>query len=96
MKSRLYKKSNAGFTLLETLVALAVVAIAMAAFPENIHWEGVDYEGANLKIQREGYADRDPIYFRDGRDLATPKKGRVMADVAISWVAEKMKAMLDN
>jgi creatinine amidohydrolase len=71
-------------------------SIAMAAFPENIHWEGVDYEGANLKIQREGYAERDPIYFRDGRDLATPKKGRVMADVAISWVADKMRVMLNS
>ena len=71
-------------------------SIAMAAFPENIHWEGVDYEGANLKIQREGYADRDPIYFRDGRDLATPKKGRVMADEAISWVANKMQEMIDG
>ncbi|MCZ6635009.1 MAG: creatininase family protein [bacterium] len=71
-------------------------SLAMAAFPENIHWEGVDYEGANLKIQREGYADRDPIYFRDGRDLATPKKGRVMADEAISWVANKMQGMIDG
>jgi len=69
-------------------------SIAMAAFPENIHWEGVDYEKANLKIQREGYAERDPVYFRDGRDLATPKKGRVMADAAITWVAEKMRGMM--
>ena len=71
-------------------------SIAMAAFPENIHWEGVDYESANLNIQREDYAPRDPIYFRDGRDLATPKKGRVMADEAISWVANKMQGMIDG
>lgn len=69
-------------------------SIAMAAFPENIHWEGVDYEKANLNIQREGYRDRDPIYFRDARDLATPKKGRVMADVAITWVADQMRKMM--
>lgn len=67
-------------------------SVAMAAFPENIHWEGVEYP--DLKIEREGYADRDPIYFRDGRDLATPKKGRVMADVAISWVTDKMRQMM--
>jgi len=36
VKSRHHKNSNAGFTLLETLVALAVVAIAMAAL-----WKGL-------------------------------------------------------
>ena len=67
-------------------------SIAMAAFPENIHWESVDYP--DLKIQREAYAERDPVYFRDGRDFATPKKGRVMADEAITWVTDKMRAMI--
>jgi len=71
-------------------------SFAMAAFPENIHWEGVDYEGANLDIQSETYRPRDPEYFQAGRDYSTPKKGRVMADVAIDWVAGKMKAMIDG
>lgn len=69
-------------------------SIAMAAFPENIHWEGVDYEKAHLKIQREGYASRDPVYFQEARSLAAPHKGRVMADAAIVWVAERMRTML--
>ena len=69
-------------------------AIAMAAFPENIHWEGVDYEKAGLKIKRDGYAERDPVYYRAARDFATPQKGRVMADVAISYVADKMREMM--
>lgn len=69
-------------------------SIAMAGFPENIHWEGVDYEKADLKIQREGYADRDPVYFQEARNLATPHKGRVMADAAIVWVEERMRKML--
>ena len=71
-------------------------SMAMAAFPENVHWEGVDYDEAHLTIQREGYRDRDPIYFRDARDLATPGKGRIMADAAIRWVAEKMQEMMDG
>ena len=71
-------------------------SFAMAAFPENIHWEGVDYEGANLSIQSESYRPKDPEYFQAGRDYSTPKKGRVMADVAIDWVADKMKGMIDG
>ena len=69
-------------------------AFAQALFPENVHWEGVDYEKAGLDIQSESYRDRDPVYFKAGRDLATPQKGRRMADVAITWVADKMREML--
>ena len=70
-------------------------SFAMAAFPENIHWEGVDRDGPNLEIKSESYAPRDPVYFRDGRDHSTPGKGRVMADVAIDWVADKMRSMIE-
>jgi creatinine amidohydrolase len=69
-------------------------SFAHAAFPENVHWEGVDYEKANLDIQSEGYRDKDPVYFQDARDLATAHKGRVMADYAINWVAAQMKDMI--
>jgi len=69
-------------------------SFALAAFPENVHWEGVDLEGVELKIQNENYAPRDPAYFRAARDLATPGKGRAMADAAIRWVAEKMGEMI--
>lgn len=54
-----------------------------------MHWEGAD-----LQIQNEGYAPRDPKYFQAARDLATPGKGRVMADAAIRWVIEKMQEMM--
>jgi creatinine amidohydrolase len=71
-------------------------SIAMAAFPENIHWEGVDYDKANLNIKSESYGPRDPVYFRDGRDHSTPEKGRAMADVAIKWVGNKMQEMING
>ena len=69
-------------------------SFAMAAFPENVHWEGVDYEAANLDIQREGYREKDPEYHQAAKDLATAHKGRVMADAAINWVAEQMREMI--
>ena len=71
-------------------------SIALAAFPENVHWEGVDYQKANLKIQNPSYAPRDPAYFQAAVDLATPGKGRIMADIAIRWVIEKMRGMLTS
>ena len=71
-------------------------SFAMAAFHENIHWEGVDYEAANLKIESESYRPKDQEYFQAGRDYATPKKGRVMVDVAIDWVADKVRGMIDG
>ena len=71
-------------------------SFAMAAFPENVHWKGVDYEAANLDIQSESYRPRDPVYFEGARDHATGKKGRVMADIAIDWVANKMQEMIDS
>ena len=69
-------------------------SFALGAFPENVHWEGVNLQGVDLQIQNEGYAPRDPVYFKGARDLATPQKGRVMADVAIRWVADKMREMM--
>jgi len=71
-------------------------SFAMAAFPENIHWKGVDYETANLDIKSEAYRPKDPEYFAAARDFATPKKGRVMADLAIDWVADRMRKMIGD
>ena len=69
-------------------------SVALAAFPENVHWEGVDPEGFRLSIQNSSYAEREPAYFRAARDLATPTKGRVMIDAATRWVIAQMRDML--
>ena len=42
------------------------------------------------------YRDRDPVYFAAARDLATPRKGRIMADAAIAWVADKMRSLMEG
>ena len=69
-------------------------SFALGAFPENVHWEGVDLNGVDLNIQREGYREREPQYFAAARDLATAAKGRAMADAAIRWVVERMREMM--
>ena len=59
--------------------------------PDNIHWEGVEYP--EITIEREDYKDKDPVYCREGRDHATPKKGLVMVDAGISSVADQIRPM---
>lgn len=71
-------------------------AFAMAAFPENVHWEQVDYEKANVKIHDERYAKVDPQYYVEARDMATARKGRIMIDEAIGWVSDRMRQMIDG
>jgi len=70
-------------------------SIALAAFPENAHWEGVDYEAETFDIQSESYREQDPRYAQAAR-LATPHKGRIMIDTAVEWVAGRMTEMMES
>ena len=65
-------------------------SMALAAFPENAHWDGVDYDAQTFDIQNENYRDKDAPYHYAARDLATPGKGRIMIDEAANWVAEHL------
>ena len=68
-------------------------AFALAAFAENVDWNGVDYDSAKLTISDAGQANSDREYHHQAK-LATEESGQVMIDVAVDWVAEKMQAML--
>ena len=68
-------------------------AFALAAFPENVDWNGVDYDSAKLTISNAGQATADREYHHQAK-LATAEKGQAMLDVAVAWVAERMQAML--
>jgi creatinine amidohydrolase len=70
-------------------------SFAMAAFPENVRWLGVDYDRAGIVIRRPpGYEVEDPVAHREAKTLATGAKGRAMVDAAIGWTAERMREML--
>ncbi len=71
-------------------------SMALAAFPENAHWDGVDYDAQTFDIQNENYRDKDAPYHYAARDLATPGKGRIMIDEAANWVAGQVRGMLDG
>ena len=68
-------------------------AFALAAFPENVDWNGVDYDSAKLPISDTGQATADREYHHQAK-LATAEKGQAMLDIAVAWVAERMQAML--
>ncbi|MDA0837526.1 MAG: creatininase family protein [Planctomycetota bacterium] len=68
-------------------------AFAMAAFPENIDWEGVDYDAANLPFASQADSDYDRTYHEEAK-LAIAAKGQLMIDVAVGWVADKLRQMI--
>ena len=68
-------------------------AFALAAFAENVDWNGVDYDSAKLTISDAGQAKSDREYHHQAK-LASVEKGQAMIDVAVDWVAARMEAML--
>lgn len=70
-------------------------SFAYAAFPRHIHWEGVDYDSAELTISKSDKAAED-LNFHHEAKLANAVKGQGMIDVATDWVANKMKTMIEE
>ena len=70
-------------------------SVALAAFPQYVHREGVDYDKAKLTISNPDRAKSDRTYQNESH-LATAEKGQAMIDIAVDWVVEKMRGMLDE
>jgi len=70
-------------------------SFAMAAFPERIHWEGVDYDKVkpHLKIKDPKSAVQEEEFAREAK-LATTAKGEAMIDIAVKWTAERLRQMM--
>ncbi|MEK7405146.1 MAG: creatininase family protein [Acidobacteriota bacterium] len=70
-------------------------SFAMAAFPERIHWEGVDYEKAKprLGIKDPASARQEEEFAREAR-LATTAKGEAMLEIAVAWTAERLRRLV--
>ncbi len=69
-------------------------SFALAAFPLHVHWEGVDYDRAKLTISSPEQAHLDWKFHQEAR-LATAEKGRAMIDIAVNWVAARMRRMIE-
>jgi len=70
-------------------------SFAMAAFPERIHWEDVDYEKIKprLHIKDPKSAIQEEEFAREAK-LATTAKGEAMINIAVKWTAERLRGMI--
>jgi len=70
-------------------------SFAMAAFPERIHWEGVDYEKAKprLGIKTPEAAQEDEQFFKEAK-LASTAKGEAMIKIAVEWGVKRMREII--
>jgi creatinine amidohydrolase/Fe(II)-dependent formamide hydrolase-like protein len=68
-------------------------SIALAAFPERIHREGVDYEKIHLALKDPEDSKNDRSYYYDSL-LARPEKGEALIRIAVDWVTETLRGMI--
>lgn len=68
-------------------------SFALAAFPERVEWEGVDYSSAKLTIRDPVQAQKDREFHEEAK-LATMAKGQKMIDVAVTWVTDQLRDLL--
>ena len=94
-----YTKENAGpymqsgMAMIPAHSAEFETSFALAAFPERIHREGVDYSKVKLQLRNPKDADDDRTYYQDSL-LATAEKGEVFIRIAVDWVAERLRRMI--
>jgi creatinine amidohydrolase len=70
-------------------------SFAMAAFPERVRWEGVDYEKVKgrLNIKDPKSAADDEMFHNDAK-LSATAKGEAMISIAVAWTADVLRQMI--
>jgi creatinine amidohydrolase len=70
-------------------------SFAMAAFPERVRWEGVDYDKVKgrLNIKDPKSAEDDEMFHRDAK-VASTAKGEAMISIAVTWTAGVLRDMM--
>jgi creatinine amidohydrolase len=70
-------------------------SFAMAAFPQRVRWEGVDYDKVKgrLNIQDPKSAQQEEQFARDAK-LASTEKGEAMISIAVKWTADVLRQMI--
>jgi creatinine amidohydrolase len=70
-------------------------SFAMAAFPQRIHWEDVDYDKvkAHLGIKDPKSAAQEEQFAKEAR-LASTAKGEAMIRIAVEWTAERVRKLI--
>lgn len=70
-------------------------SLALAAFPQRVHWDEVDYVKVKdrLGIRDPESARQDEEFAREAR-LATAAKGEVLLGIAVDWVTARLQEMM--
>jgi len=70
-------------------------SFAMAAFPQRLHWEDVDYEKAKarLHIKDPASAAQEEQFAKDAR-LASTAKGEAMIAIAVKFVSDRLHSVI--
>jgi creatinine amidohydrolase len=70
-------------------------SFALAAFPERVRREGVDYSKLKLQLKDPKDAEEDAAYYRESQ-LATAEKGEALIRIAVDYVANRIGSMIGN
>jgi creatinine amidohydrolase len=70
-------------------------SVALAAFPERVHREGVDYVKVRLNLKSTEDASQDKKYYEESL-LATAEKGEALIRIAVDWTADRIRRMLSQ
>ena len=68
-------------------------SFALAAWPERIHREGVDYEKVHLVLKDPQDLKNDHTFYYDS-SLATAEKGEVLIRIAVDWTVAKLRNLI--
>jgi creatinine amidohydrolase/Fe(II)-dependent formamide hydrolase-like protein len=69
-------------------------SIALAAFPERVRREGVEYEKAKLNLEPDE-ARMDRRHYQNSL-LARREKGEALIRIAVDWVAARLRQMIGS
>ncbi len=70
-------------------------SVALAAFPERVHREGVDYSKVKLNLKSSEDASQDRKFYEESL-LATAEKGEALIRIAVDWTAGKIRQMMSQ
>ena len=70
-------------------------SFAMAAFPERVRWEGVDYAKVKGRLNiKEPQSAVDDEQFHNDAKLSATAKGKAMISIAVNWTADVLRQMI--
>ena len=70
-------------------------SVALAAFPDRVHREGVDYSKVKLNLKSAEDAGGDRKSYEESL-LATPEKGEALIRIAVDWTAGRIRQMISQ